>query len=54
MMKPWTDKTQPEGIMEVDETDDQPMDEQPAEISDNQEEQKAFDEIEGMVSALFL
>ena len=40
--------------MEVDETDDQPMDEQPAEISDNQEEQKAFDEIEGMVSALFL
>jgi len=47
------DKTQPEGIMEVDETDDQPMDEQPAEISDNQDEQKAVGEIEGMVSSLF-
>ena len=46
-MKPWTDKSQPEGIMEVDETDDQP-----AEISDNQDEQKAFGEIEGMVSSL--
>ena len=54
MKKPWTDKTQPEGIMEVDETDDQPLDDQPVEISDNQEEQNAFDEIEGMVSSLFL
>ena len=47
-------------IQEVDETleDDPPIagqfaDDQPAEISDNQDKQKAFDEIEGTVLSLF-
>ena len=46
-------------IQEVDETleDDPPIagqfaDDQPAEISDNQDKQKAFDEIEGTVLTL--
>ena len=60
LIKPWTDKAQPEVIQEVDETleDDPPIagqfaDDQPAEISDNQDKQKAFDEIEGTVLSLF-